>query len=120
MRVLLADPDRNIRYGLTVLLGEQPDLEIVGEAATRAELLSQAEQATPDLLLMNWVLAQPSAVELLQALHERHPNLAVIILSGKPKARHEALLAGAQGFIELTEPPERLLASIRQLHIARS
>jgi DNA-binding NarL/FixJ family response regulator len=112
MRILLADDEANVRYGLRVLLEERPGFEIVGEAADAGALLAQVEAACPDLLLLNWGLPGRLGADLLPTLRRLCGGLYVIVLSGRPEARQAALDAGADAFVSKVEPPERLLAAI--------
>jgi two-component system response regulator NreC len=112
MRILLADDEFNVRYGLRVLLEERPELEVVGEAADADELLAQLGAACPDLVLLSWGLPGRQGADLLPALRRICYDLYVIGLSGRPEARQAALDAGANAFVSKVEPPERLLAAI--------
>jgi DNA-binding NarL/FixJ family response regulator len=93
-------------------LEQQSELEIVGEVMDGRELLAEVEMARPDLVLLDWSLLQKPAVDLLVALREVCPHLAVIVLSGKPELRAAALTAGADAFVTKVDPPEQLLAAI--------
>jgi DNA-binding NarL/FixJ family response regulator len=112
MRVLLADLEPNVRYGLRVLLEERTGLQVVGEAADAKELLAQVEELCPDLLLLSWGLPGRESAGLLDALRHACKELYVIVLSGRPEARQAVLDAGADAFISKVEPPDRLLAAI--------
>jgi DNA-binding NarL/FixJ family response regulator len=112
MRILLADGESNVRYGLRVLLEERPEFEVVGEAADAEDLLAQIETACPDLVLLSWVLPGLAGTDLLLALRSVCDDVYVIVLSGRPEARQAILDAGANAFISKVESPERLLAVI--------
>jgi DNA-binding NarL/FixJ family response regulator len=112
MRILLADHESNVRYGLRVLLEERPEFEVEGEAADAEELLAQIEAACPDLVLLSWGLPGPAGTDLLLALRSVCDDLYVIVLSGRSEARQAILDAGANAFVSKVEPPERLLAAI--------
>jgi DNA-binding NarL/FixJ family response regulator len=112
MRILIADDESNVRYGLRVLLEEWPELKVVGEVADTEELLAQLEAACPDLVLLSWGLPGRQSADLLPALRRVKDDLYVIVLCGRPEARQVALDAGADAFISKMEPPERLLAAI--------
>jgi DNA-binding NarL/FixJ family response regulator len=112
MRILLADGESNVRYGLRVLLEERSGFEVVGEVADAKELLAQIEAACPDLVLLSWGLPGFAGADLLPALRSVCDGLYVIVLSGRPEARQAILDAGANAFISKVEPPERLLAAI--------
>ncbi len=112
MRILIADGESNVRYGLRVLLEERSEFEMAGEAADAENLLAQIEAACPDLVLLSWGLPGPAGTDLLAALRSICDNLYVIVLSGRPEARQAILDAGANAFISKVESPERLLAAI--------
>jgi DNA-binding NarL/FixJ family response regulator len=111
MRILLADSQAKVRFALRVLLERQPGLVVVGEAASTQELLTHAALCCADLLLLDWNLVGPAA-ELLETMRQDHPDLYVIVLSGRPEAREVALAAGADAFVSKGNPPEHLLAAI--------
>jgi DNA-binding NarL/FixJ family response regulator len=119
MRILLADDESNVRYGLRVLLEERPEFEVVGEAADAEELFAQIDGACPDLLLLSWGLPGLAGTDLLPALWSVCDDLYVIVLSGRPEARQAILDAGANAFISKVEPPERLLAAIASAEHSR-
>jgi DNA-binding NarL/FixJ family response regulator len=112
MRILLADRESNVRYGLRVLLEERSECEVVGEAADAEDLLAQIEAACPDLVLLSWGLPGRQGADLLRAVQRACDELYVIVLSGRPEARQAILDAGADAFVSKVEPPERLLAAI--------
>ena len=112
MRILLADGESNVRYGLRVLLEEPSEFEVVGEAADAEDLLAQIEAACPELVLLGWGLPGLAGTDLLPALRSVCDDLYVIVLSGRAEARQVVLQAGANAFISKVEPPERLLAAI--------
>jgi DNA-binding NarL/FixJ family response regulator len=131
MRVLVADDQAAVRSALRWLLNEEPGISVVGEAIRVEDLLAQAGDIQPDLVLLDWELpgllaaslsnsASPSTVgqagcRLLNVLHALHSHPKVIALSGRPDVRQEALDAGADAFVSKGDPPERLLATLRAI-----
>lgn len=113
MRILLADDQTKVRFALRALLGQKPELCVVSEAVDAKELLAQAEAVCPDLVLLDWGLQGQTLVDLLPALRQICPELSVIALSGRSEARQAALAAGADAFISKTDPPDKLLAAIK-------
>ena len=112
MRILLADGESNVRYGLRVLLEERSEFEVVGEATDVQALLALIETACPDLVLLSWELPGPAGADLLPVLRGVCDDVYVIVLSGRPEARRAILDAGANAFVSKVESPERLLAAI--------
>ena len=113
MRILVADEQSKVRYALRVLLGQQPGVDIVGEAIDTDDLLTQARMSSPDLVLVHWGLRGSVGCDLVPALRQINHDLRVVALSARPEARCAALAAGADAFVFKADPPERLLAAIR-------
>ncbi|MGD2145408.1 MAG: response regulator transcription factor [Anaerolineae bacterium] len=113
MRILLADDQPNVRFALRVLLERQPGLAVVGEATDRNDLMDRVEMTLPDVVLLGWELPGLMSMGSLSSLRHIHPDLLVIALSGRSEARFAALSAGADAFVSKGDPPERLLAAIR-------
>ena len=112
MRVLLADDQKKVRSALRLLLEQQPDLEILGEAVDTTGLLDWVKAAHPDLVLLDWELPGLPAVALLPLLHFHQPGLRVVALSGRPEARLVALETGVDAFVSKGDPPEVLMAAL--------
>ena len=112
MRVLLADDQKKVRSALRLLLEQQPDVEILGEAVDTTVLLDWVKAAHPDLVLLDWELPGLPAVALLPLLHFQQPGLQVVALSGRPEARRAALEAGVEAFVSKGDPPEVLVAAL--------
>ncbi len=112
MRILLADDQPKVRSALRLLLEQEPEMSVVGEAAEVEDLLAQVEATQPDLVLLDWELPGLQAADLLPTLRSLHPRLKVIALSGRLEARQAALTAGAEAFVSKGDPPERLLAAV--------
>ena len=114
MRVLLADDRPKTRFALRLLLERQPGIQVVGEAADADELLVQAKVTYSNVVLLDWELPNLAIKgSLLSALRGVCPHLCVIALSGRPETRMAALAAGADAFVSKADPPERLLAAVR-------
>ncbi len=88
-------------------------MTIVGEASEAQELLAQVRTTQPDLVLLDWGLPDLAAIGSLPGLQSVCPNLAVIVLSGRPEARLEALAVGADEFVSKVDPPAQLLLAIQ-------
>jgi DNA-binding NarL/FixJ family response regulator len=120
MRILIADDQAKVRFALRVLLERQSGLKVIGEAANGEDLLSQAKDLQPDLVLLAWELPGICCSELASALRQACPGLTVIALSGRPEAHGAALAAGVDTFVSKGDPPERLLAAIGQANQVHS
>jgi DNA-binding NarL/FixJ family response regulator len=111
--ILIADDQPQVRRALRLLLEQELEATVVGEAADVGSLLAQVAAGCPDLLLLDWGLPGMAAQDLLVALREACPALAVIVLSGQPEVGEDALAAGADAFVSKADPPEQLLAAVR-------
>jgi DNA-binding NarL/FixJ family response regulator len=118
MRVLLADDQAWLRSAVRLLLEQEPDVEIIAEAAEVKSLLAKAQALHPNLVLLDWELPGMTRFsagrQVLLALHALSPRLYVIVLSGRPEASHTALAAGADCFVSKADPPEVLLAALHK------
>lgn len=124
MRVLLADDQAWLRSAVRLILEQEPDIEVVGEAAEANMLLSAIADSRPDLLLLDWELpgarVTGGSERLLRRTRANSPNIAVIVLSGRPEAASLALEAGADYFVSKADPPEVLLSAVRDVRRGRS
>jgi DNA-binding NarL/FixJ family response regulator len=115
MRILLADDQARVRSALELLLGLEPDMDVVGETTDADRLLVCIKETRPDLVLLDWELPGLVVNGLMNALRSLFPRLKVIVLSGRPEARGDALAAGADAFVSKGDPPDRLLAALRTI-----
>jgi DNA-binding NarL/FixJ family response regulator len=112
MRVLIADDQPQVCSALRLLLMQEPDIAIVGEAEDMEQALERIAGQRPDLVLLDWELPGQNGDSALVELRTAWPELVVIALSGRPEARRAALAAGADAFVSKGDPPEQLLAVV--------
>jgi DNA-binding NarL/FixJ family response regulator len=101
IRVLVADDQRVVREGLTMVLGLLPGIEVVGAAADGDEALALAGSLDPDIVLMDLRMPRRDGVEATRLLRERHPGIRVVVLTTYSDDRSviDALRAGARGYL---------------------
>jgi len=114
MKICIADSQSRVRYGLRILLEQQPGWRVTGEAACALELIEQVRCDSPDVVLLDWELPGMEFKALLKSLRETCPELQVISLSGRNELRQAALEAGADAFASKAESPEKLIQLIGQ------
>ncbi len=115
-RVLLADDHEMVRAGFRIILGSQPDLEIVGEAATGTEALALARELHPDVICMDVQMPEMDGLEATrQITADAAVASAVLILTTFDRDDYlfEALSAGASGFLLKNSTPEQLIDAVR-------
>ena len=115
MRVLLADDDPKALSAMHLVIGSEPGMVVVGEAADVQSIRSQVARHLPDLLLVDWALPGLQPSTFLQRLRELFPALKVVALSSQPEDRQPALAAGADAFVSRGDAPERLLLALHRL-----
>ncbi len=115
LRVLLADDHRIVREGLRSLLSEEPDVEIVGEAAHGREAVDLALQLQPDVVIMDVSMPLIDGNEATRQIKTHLPKTRVIALStyNAPETIAKMYQAGAEGYVLKTASSEELLAAIR-------
>lgn len=113
--MLLVDDHTVMREGLKRLLGQEPDIEIVGEAADGDTAVELAGRLLPDVVLMDIGLPKLSGVEATRAIHRDHADIRIIGLSMfEEEERAQALRdAGAVAYLSKSGRPDDLFAAIR-------
>jgi DNA-binding NarL/FixJ family response regulator len=114
--VLIADSRAHTRSAMRLLLAQEPDVVVVGEAADVDAAVASIVACRPDVVLLDWELLRQSPGQngdsAVDDLRAASPESFVIALSGLPEARQEALAAGADAFVSKGDPPEKLLAAV--------
>jgi DNA-binding NarL/FixJ family response regulator len=115
IRLLVADDHPVVRDGLRAMLATQPDMELVGEAATGTEAVAQAQAFLPDVVLMDLQMPELDGPAAIAALREQAPEVRVLVLTtfGTDADITRAVEAGATGYLLKDAPREQLFAAIR-------
>jgi DNA-binding NarL/FixJ family response regulator len=114
-RILLVDDHPLLRQGIGMVVNQQPDLMICGEAEDRAGALVTAEKARPDLAVVDLSLKDERGLELLKDFKERFPELLTLVLSMHEESLYaeRALRAGARGYVMKGEASDKVVEAIR-------
>ncbi len=99
IRVLIADDHAVYRWGLRTLLGSEPDIEVVGEAATGKEVVERAAEIRPDAILMDIQMPGINGIEATRRIIEANQQIGVVILTmyEDDDSVFSAMRAGARG-----------------------
>lgn len=124
IRVAVADDQAILRGGLAALLRLEPDLEVVGEAATCAETLELVAEQHPDVLLLDVQMpagadgAPADGIGVAEQLQgtDGAPRIIVLTTFGRAGYLRRTMEAGAGGFMVKDTPVERLVDAIRRVH----
>ena len=100
VRVVLADDHPMVRYGITAVLADAPEVEVVGEASDGTTLLAAVEQHRPDVVVTDLDMPGMSGAEATARLRTAHPDVAVLVLTlhDDDESLFAAQRAGARGY----------------------
>jgi len=117
IKVFLADDHVVVRKGLVHIVGETPDLDVVGEAGNGDEVLEKVRACRPDVVILDLNMPGKSGLDLLKQIKYERPELPVLILSMHPEDQYgiRVLRAGAAGYLNKESAPEQLVAAIRKV-----
>ena len=117
IRVVVADDQVLVRSGFTMLLSGEPDIDVVGEASNGAEAIALAAAEQPDVMLMDIRMPVMDGLEATRRIagDESLASTRVVILTtfDLDEYVHEALRAGASGFLLKDTLPVDLLGAVR-------
>ncbi len=115
IRLLLVDDHAVVRSGLKMLLSGQKDMEIVGEAASAAEALSETERVQPTVVLMDIGLPDQTGIEATRAIKIKFPDVKIVALTIHEDEEYffQMLNAGASGYVPKRAAPEELITAIK-------
>lgn len=121
IRVLIADDHKIMREGLTRLLGQESDIEIVSEAADGQQAVEMAARLLPDVILMDMSMPRLNGVEATRAIHNDYPDIRIIGLSMFEESETAGSLreAGAVDYITKSGPSADLIDAIRKCMAGR-
>jgi two-component system, NarL family, response regulator LiaR len=115
IRIVIADDQHLIRYGLRELIDHEPDMIVVGEAASNDQALSHVLKLTPDILLLDLMMPSDPELGIIAEIRHLCPQTHILILSGleDEEAIFRSLQLGATAFLPKTTAPAELVDAIR-------
>ncbi len=118
IRLLIVDDHPLVREGLVARMASEADIVVVAEAGDAREALLRAADSGPDVVLMDLGMKEMNGIELTGLLVQRHPGLAVLMLSMFDAAEYaqRALQAGARGYVLKDSPSSEIVGAIRTVH----
>ena len=117
IRVLIADDQRVVREGLTMVLGLLDDVEVVGAVSDGTEAVALAGDLHPDIVLMDLRMPRCDGIEATRLLREREPAIKVVVLTtyADDQSVIEALRAGARGYLTKDAGGEEILQALQHV-----
>ena len=115
IRVMLVDDHDVVRCGLKSLLGMDPQIEIVGEAANGVEALERIAACSPDVIVMDISMPKMDGMEATRKISAKFPDCLVLALTVHEDKQYffEMLAAGAKGYITKQAAAEELVSAIK-------
>ena len=116
-RVLIVDDHTLLRAGLRALLAQDPDIEIVGEAADGRDAVRAVGQLSPHLVLMDLTMPGMNGIEAVTEIKRRYPEVRILVMTLHKTEDfiHASLRAGADGYILKDATHEELRLAIRSV-----
>lgn len=101
VRVIIVDDHAIVREGLTMLLSEEPDIEVVGEARDGVEALTKINHLQPNVVLMDLVMPNKDGIAATAEIRQKHPDCQVLVLTSFAEDQRvpDAIQAGAVGYL---------------------
>ncbi len=119
VRVLIADDQQLIRAGFRMILGAEPDIEVIAEAATGAEAVTLSRELRPDVVLMDIRMPELDGIEatrrILAQNYEPSPRVLILTTFDLDEYVYDALRAGASRFLLKDVPTRQLAAAIHTI-----
>jgi two-component system, NarL family, invasion response regulator UvrY len=122
IRVLIADDHPVVRKGLVHILNDDPEIKVVAEAGSAAEVLSALSSGVAvDVAVLDVGMPGRSGIELLPELRRDYPAMPILILSQYPveQIAVRAIRSGASGYLNKESAPDQLVAAVRRLREGR-
>jgi len=119
--VFIVDDIPSMRERLRELVGEVPDVDVVGDAGTPAEAIAGILEKNPACVLLDYQLIGGTGVDVLRAVHDRAQDTVFVVLTNHPdpQYRHACMAAGADHFFDKSTEFERVAEVLRDLRGAR-
>jgi DNA-binding NarL/FixJ family response regulator len=114
--VLLVDDHLVVRSGLRALLGTQPDLHVIAEAASGEEAMDRVQEHSPDVVVMDLAMgAGMDGIEAIRKIRERNRSQAILVFTTYDSDADivRAVDAGAMGYLLKDAAPEEIFSAIR-------
>lgn len=122
IRVLIADDHAVVRAGLRMLIGAQPDMEVVGEAADGPEAVLTTRATKPDVVVLDFSMPGPRGTQTVERLARLEPSPRILILTmhDDPAYFRSTFQAGATGYVVKSAADVEVVTAIRVVHRGRT
>jgi two-component system response regulator DevR len=117
LRILLVDDHEVVRLGVRGLIDRQAGMEVVGEAATVREAVSQARRLLPDVVVLDIRLPGGSGLDACQQIKDYRPETRIIVLTSFPddEVIFDAIACGADGYVLKEIGSDELIQALERI-----
>ena len=117
IRILVIDDHAVVRKGLIMVLRQEPDFEVIGEAENGRKGLDAAKSLGPDIVLADLVMPEMDGQEMALALRMQNPNIKIMMLTGTEVDDRviELVAAGIEGYVLKNIEPGELVRAIHAI-----
>ena len=122
IKLFIADDHALMRVGLASMIGIEPDMEIVGEAANGQDAVRAVRSLRPDVVIMDLMMPKLNGADATREILQSLPDTRIIILSsfGSSAELRQAVANGAVGMQPKEDPTENLIRMIRAVHAGQT
>jgi len=121
IRLLIVDDHELVREGLIAMMGVEPDLNVVGQAANGQEAVELARSLRPDVILLDLAMPQMDGIEATREIKSENPDARILIITSfsEDEKVYQAVKAGALGYLMKDSSPEDLMRAIHDVNEGR-
>jgi DNA-binding NarL/FixJ family response regulator len=115
--IMIADDHSLIRQGIKAMIGQDPGLQVIAEAADGRELLDTLKEIQPDMVILDISMPQISGIEAVGKIHGSYPAIRILVLTIHSNIQYcyHAVSAGAHGYLLKDDSDTELLPAIKQI-----
>lgn len=116
-RIVIAEDHTLMRTGLRMLLGQEPDIDVVGEADNGRDAIRLAGELLPDLILMDLTMPGTNGLDAIAEIRRRFPAVRILVLTIHKTDEYiqEALRGGADGYVLKEASQDDLRGAVRSV-----
>ncbi|MBS1601726.1 MAG: response regulator transcription factor [Bacteroidetes bacterium] len=120
--VAIIEDDKTIREGIAELISAQKEIELIGSFEDAESFMKDIEKLRPDVALIDIELPGHSGISCVQYLKPRYPGVQFMMFTvfNNPNRTFDALFAGATGYILKSEPSDKIIEAIKEIHKGNS
>ncbi|HMM98983.1 MAG TPA: response regulator transcription factor, partial [Anaerolineales bacterium] len=118
IKVMIVDDHPVVRRGVKSLLGEEEDIQVVGEAVNGKDALEKVKNLKPDVALMDLVMPEMGGIEAIEKITATYPDVRILVMTSfaADDKVFPSIKAGALGYLLKDSDPEDLIRMIRQVY----